>query len=69
MLNKKTGNIEVTSIKLKNSLKFKYLGAYSQINDSSIGNEKLKNRITSGVCKFYELKKFFTHQKIYLNSQ
>jgi len=69
MLNKKTCNIEVTSIKLKNSLKVKYLGAYSQINDSSIVNEKLKNRMTSGVYKFYELKKFFTHQKKDLNSQ
>ena len=64
MLNKKTGIIEETSIKVKNSLKFKYLGSYSQINDSSIGNEELENRITAGVCKFYELKKFFTNYKI-----
>jgi len=69
MLNKKTGNIEETSIKLKNSLKFKYLGAYSQIDDSSIGNEELENRITSGVCNFYELKKFFTNHKIDLKTR
>ena len=52
---------------IKNSRKFKYLGAFSQYDDSSIGESELQNRITSGTCKFYELKNFFTNKKITLN--
>ena len=54
---------------LKNSVDFKYLGALSQYDDSSIGSSELDNRITSATCKFFELKKFFKNFKIPLQTR
>lgn len=60
---------ETIDFELKNSEDFKYLGAYSQYNDSSIGSSELDNRITSATCKFYELKHFFKNHKIQLQTR
>ena len=54
---------------IKNSESFKYLGAYAQVDDSSIGDSELQYRITSGTCKFFELKYFFTNHSIALNTR
>ena len=54
------------AINIKNSETFKYLGAYSQIDDSSIGKTEIDHRITSATCKFFELKNFFKNRKIKL---
>ena len=54
---------------IKNSYKFKYLGAFSQFDDTSIGDAELQNRITSGTCKFFELKNFFSNRKIHLQTR
>ena len=64
---KETG--ETTDFNIKNSVDFKYLGAYSQQDDSSIGSSELDNRITSATCKFYELKHFFRNHKIHLQTR
>ena len=69
MLNPKNGKYEQKSINIKNVKKFKYLGALSQVDDCSIGNEELQNRLTSATCKFFELKQFFTNRKIDLTTR
>ena len=56
-------------INIKNSTKFRYLGAISQVDDSSIGDEELNHRITSGVCKFFEMIEFFKNRKINLKTR
>ena len=59
--------IEIYRCCNKNSTSFKYLGAYTEFNNSSTGDIELGNRITSGTCKFFELKPFFTNFKIKLH--
>jgi hypothetical protein len=54
---------------IKNVQKFKYLGAYSQIDDSSVGDDELQYRMTSATCKFFELKNFFTNNSIKLQTR
>ena len=59
----------INDFPIKNSENFKYLGGFSQVDDSSIGDVEIENRITAGVCKFYELKNFFYNRKIYLQTR
>ena len=54
---------------IKNSQTFKYLGAYAQVDDSSIGDAELQYRTTSATCKFFELKYFFTNHSIALKTR
>ena len=60
---------EINDFPIKNSTDFKYLGGTLQVDDSSVGNLEIENRITAGTCKFYELKPFFSNNKIYLSSR
>ena len=60
---------KIDDIEIKNSLDFKYLGAFSQIDDSSIGSVELEYRITSGTCKFFELKQFFKNRNIKMETR
>ena len=59
----------INDFPIKNSPNFKYLGGFSQVDDSSIGDIELENRITAATCKFYELKSFFFNRKIYLQTR
>ena len=59
--------LKVNGVAIKNSTSFKYLGAYTEFNNSSTGDIELGNRITSGTCKFSELKPFFKNFKIKLH--
>ena len=60
---------KINEFPLKNASDFKYLGGTSQVDDSSVGQIEIENRITSGTCKFYELKSFFTNRKIKLSTR
>jgi len=62
-------NTKGEQVNIQNSAKFRYLGAFSQVDDSSIGEEELNNRITSGVCKFFEMIEFFKNRKINLKTR
>ena len=59
----------IEGVDIKNVQTFKYLGAHSQIDDSSIGDNELQYRITSATCKFFELKNFFTNHSIKLQTR
>ena len=61
--------VNLNGIEIKNSKSFKYLGAFTQYNNSSTGDVELEHRITSAICKFYELKPFFTNYKIKLHTR
>jgi len=64
-----TSIISINGININNVTSFKYLGAYSQIDDTSVGNYEVENRLTAGTCKFFELLSFFTNRKIYLKTR
>ena len=61
--------VNLNGIEIKNSKSFKYLGAFTQYNNSSTGDVEFEHRINSAICKFYELKPFFTNYKIKLHTR
>ena len=61
--------VSLNSIPIKNSKTFKYLGAFIEFDNSSTGDVEIEHRITSAICKFYELKPFFTNSKIKLHTR
>ena len=61
--------VKLNGIPIKNVKTFQYLGAFVEFDNSSTGDVEIENRITSAICKFYELKPFFTNFKIKLHTR
>ena len=61
--------VKLNGIPIKNVKTFKYLGAFIEFDNSSTRDVELENRITPAICKFYELKPFFTNFKVKLHTR